>query len=138
MFIPYKSRELLIGQLVAVHFNSHKDTYSIVEMKSPNTIGNVLGYADNLTLADCRFKIDNYKQKSVIDTAVKDRHAYVIGYVEDFIFNDMPNELYYSPKYLKSFINKAEQFSERPVYLERVNKVSFTVANDKPLVKFKD
>ncbi len=136
MFVPYKDRELKLGQLVAVHFNSHKDTYSIVNMNSANTLGHVLGYSNNITLTNCRFKIDKSKQQAVRDTGVKDRHAYVIGYVESLDFHNLDKQLHYSPKFLDSFIDKSEQFNECPTYLTEVNKVSFSVINDKPLVKF--
>lgn len=67
------------GQTVAVHWNAHQNCYSIVEMKSANTIGKVLGYADYVTMADVKTKIDKSKKKKSLENMVKDRHTFLVG-----------------------------------------------------------
>ena len=64
-FISRNGRILEKGQLVGVHWNSHKNVYSIVEFKSRNTAGLVNGYAMSVTLFNCTVKIDKSKQKTV-------------------------------------------------------------------------
>lgn len=111
--------------LVGVHWNAHRSCWSIVQMKSRNTIGLVIGYADNLTLTDCTVKIDKSKQKNVRDSGVKDRHAFIVGRFENFNVEAPEKKLYYNPHKLDSFVD-AEQFECGNVeYLAHMDRVNF-------------
>ncbi|MDY7043649.1 hypothetical protein RVS70_05460 [Virgibacillus sp. M23] len=137
IFTPYKDRKISIGQLVAVHWNAHKKTFSIVEMKSRNSIGKVLGYASHITLEGCYFKIDKSKQKKTIETGVKDRHAFVVGRIKDLNNIRFEKNIYYNPKKVKSFVDYEQHVNGRDEYLQLVDKVNLSAhKNNFPVVTY--
>lgn len=81
LFQSRLNRTIEEGDLVGVHWNKHKNVWSIVEMKSRKGVGLVKGYADEITLEDVTFHIDKAKQKGVRESGTKDRHAFVVGKV---------------------------------------------------------
>lgn len=138
-FTPRNNRTIQQGDLVAVHWNSHQNTWSIVEMKSQKTIGLVKGYAHELTLTNAvTFKIDKTKQRTVIEHGAKDRHAFVIGYIESFeVDTTMNQELYYNPFKVRSFVDKSQflTLGEQAPLLTTVNRATFTY-KEKPIVYY--
>lgn len=130
-FVSRKGRTLENGQLVGVHFNSHRKTFSIVLMSSRKTVKHVLGYSDQITLVDCTTKIDKSKQQSVRKTGVKDRHAYIVGYIENLKAEQLGYNVYYDPNLVDDFVDKN---SMQP--LKRVSKVNLITRNNKPIVTY--
>ena len=88
-FEPKDGRKLEKGMLVGVHWNSHKDCYSVLAMKSKKTTGLVLGYVDSIELSQVTFKIEEATQKKVREQGTKDRHAFVVGYVVNVGINSL-------------------------------------------------
>lgn len=136
MFVSRMNRELKIGQLVAVHFNSHKKTFSIVEMRSRSTLGVVLGYSNSITLNNCWVKIDKSKQNNVKNTGVKDRHAYIIGYVKNFASIEFEKQIYYDPKKLDSFVDRDLYLKGCTCYLKNMKVVNLKLIDSKPIVTY--
>lgn len=126
-FIPRENRTVTPTTLVGVHWNSHKHVWSIVEMKSRRTVGKVLGYADEVTLRDVTFHIDRAKQKSVLERGVKDRHAFIVGYIENFRYEPLNDIAYYNPYKVSRFVSgKAFLEEGRVEILDRVSRLSMT------------
>jgi hypothetical protein len=134
-FTPRDNRTIEHGQLVAVHWNAHKQTYSILAMKSANSIGNVIGYADNITLTDCRFKIDRTKQQIVHKEQRKERHAFIVGHVQSLTYTPCNKRIYYNPYKLQSFVDADTYFSGTTEYLQTVQTVGMHNAG-KPVVTY--
>jgi hypothetical protein len=124
-FTSREGREVVQGQLVGVHWNSHRACWSIVEFKSRNTIGRVLGYADQVTLDNCTVKIDQAKKKKLLETGVKDRHAFIVG---EFItcghIEILPRPIYYNPAKLESFVDARKYFSGVHEYIKNMFRVN--------------
>lgn len=136
-FVPYKERKVEKGQLVALHWNSHKNVFSIVEMKSKRTLGMVLGYCKQATLTKAYTKIDASKQKTVRETEVKDRHAFIVGYLENFKKEQLPNRIYYNPHLVDDFVDGNSFFKERKkVHIEEVSRVNLDHDGEKPMVTY--
>jgi len=137
--ISRNGRILEKGQLVGVHWNSHKNVYSIVEFKSRNTAGLVIGYAMSVTLLNCTFKIDRSKQKAVREKNRKDRHAFIVGYIEDINQKkELSNKIYYNPYKVDSFVDK-DLFEKGEIkYLSRIKRVHMNsdFQNNKPDVTY--
>ncbi|MFJ8247330.1 hypothetical protein [Peribacillus asahii] len=138
-FVSREGRTIQHGDLVGMHWNAHQDCYSIVSMKSRNTVGLVLGYADSATLVDCTVKIDKSKQKKVWNTGTKDRHAFIVGRIESLNGDALEKNLYYSPKQrLESFVDKEVFKSGKVEYLEFMKSVSLNSHNNTyPVVTYK-
>lgn len=125
-FTPRLDREIQLGQLVGIHWNSHQNVYSVVEFKSRKMVGKVLGYVDRITLADCTVKIDISKQISVRKLNRKDRHAFIVGCIESVGKKEkLPNGIYYNPYKLDSFVNAQEYLKQKHTYLDTMKKVNF-------------
>lgn len=107
LFQSRNNRTIVDGQLVGVHWNSHKNCWSIVSMKSRKSTGVVLGYASNITLEDVSFHIDKSKQKYVKENLKKERHAFVVGKIVSFECTDEKIEmpLYYNPLKVDTFVD---------------------------------
>lgn len=123
-------RSIERGQLVGVHWNKHKEVWSIVAMRSRKVIGLVVGYTDELTLKNVTFHIDRTKQAKVRAEGAKDRHAFVVGEIVDFKYTEMENELYYNPFKVDTFVSKDDM-----VELDFVETVSMKF-DQKPVVKY--
>lgn len=138
-FVSRNGRILKKGQLVGVHWNSHKEVYSIVEFKSRNTAGLVIGYASSVTLINCTVKIDSSKQKTVREKNRKDRHAFIVGYVEDINQKkELTKKIYYNPYKVDSFVDKDlfEKGEVKPLSrLKRVH-MNSNFQNNKPYVTY--
>jgi len=124
-FTSRMGRTVEKNMLVGVHWNAHKNCWSIVQFKSRHAVGLVLGYAENITLRDCTTHIDKSKQKKVRVTEKKDRHAFIVGYVESFEPEGLDNQLYYNPHQLDNFVDR-KNYSEtqEKKYLENMSRVS--------------
>jgi len=138
-FISRNGRILEKGQLVGIHWNSHKNVYSIVEFKSRNTAGLVIGYAMSVTLLNCTVKIDKSKQKTVREKNRKDRHAFIVGYVEDINQKEeLTNKIYYNPYRVESFVDKDLFEKGELKYLSRLKRVhmNYNFQSNKPEVTY--
>lgn len=138
-FTSRMGREIDQEKLVGVHWNAHKKVWSIVQMKSRHTTGLVLGYASQVTLRDVTTHIDNSKQKTVIATGKKDRHAFMVGYLENLSYEALEKNIYYSPKQVKDFVDAETFFKCGEVnYIDNVERVSmdFNFEKNHPVVKY--
>jgi hypothetical protein len=123
--------------LVGVHWNAHKKCWSIVAMKSRKSVGLVLGYCQEITLRDVTTHIDKSKQKKVIETGTKDRHAFIVGYIEDLVFEKLENNIYYNPKKVESFVDADILFEHNEKeFIKHVDKVSMMHDGKKPVVTY--
>lgn len=114
-FTPKEGQAIQIhkGMLVGVHVNSHQNCLSIVAMKSQksrHSVGLVLGYAQSITLSDCTTHIEKSKQKKVKMLGKKDRHAYIVGYVQDFNAVTLEKGIYYKPEHVDNFVDAQSYF----------------------------
>lgn len=138
-FISRKGRVVVKGQLVGVHWNSHQNVFSVVEFKSRRTAGKVLGYVDRITLTDCTVKIDKSKQKSVRENNRKDRHAFIVGYVQDIgVVQKFENGIYYNPYKLDSFVDAIKFSCGNVEYIEQMERVNldYDFQNNRPNVTY--
>lgn len=138
-FESREGRQIDNETLVGVHWNAHKNCWSIVSMKSRHTTGLVLGYCREITLRDVTTHIDKSKQKKVIESGKKDRHAFIVGYIEDLEFEAQEKNLYYSPKKVTDFVD-AEKFFKYGTaeQLGSVNRASlkWNYENNHPVVQY--
>jgi hypothetical protein len=142
-FFEYKNDvdypvDSLFGKLVGVHWNAHRKTFSIVEMKSKNTLGKVIGYSDYVTLENCYPLILKSEQKKVREGEHKNRHAFIIGNVVDFDINAYSNTLYYNPNNVNSFVDKLQFTSGNKYLLDSMDKVALAKvpSKERPLVTY--
>lgn len=140
-FISKDERKLHSKMLVGVHWNAHKNVWSIVRMNSRKSVGLVLGYAPFVTLKDVTTHIDKTKQKKVIDSGVKDRHAFLVGYVDSLTYEALEKNIYYNPKQVENFVD-ADKFimCEEKKYIGKVSKasLSFNFNKNRPVVTYND
>ena len=135
-FEPRLNRTIEKGDLVGIHWNVRKNTWSIVAMKSRKSVGLVVGYANTITLENVTFHIDKIKQASVREKGAKDRHAFVVGEILDLNINeDLTRELYYNPFKLDSFVDKTEFNNNKREYLTNIKTATFFY-DGKPIVKY--
>jgi hypothetical protein len=130
-------KEMLVG----VHWNAHKKIWSIVQMKSRHSVGLVLGYASEVTLRDVTTHIDKSKQKKVLEspTQAKDRHAFIVGYIEDLKFESLEKNIYYKPQCVKDFVDAEAWFKHgEKKFIENVSRASLKWNHEKnhPVVKY--
>lgn len=137
MFKSRNGRKVEKGQLVGVHYNAHRNTWSVVEMKSRKTVGLVLGYTDAISLIKCTVKIDKAKQRLVRNKQHKDRHAFIVGYVDDIgKFEILENSIYYNPYKLESFVDATSYlFNRKAEYLEYMERVNLQ-KKENPIVTY--
>ncbi|MBG9732275.1 hypothetical protein ABD87_22890 [Lysinibacillus sphaericus] len=135
-FEPRLNRSIEQGDLVGVHWNLRKNTWSIVAMKSRKSVGLVVGYANAIILENVTFHIDKIKQASVREKGAKDRHAFVVGKIVDLNINEkLTMELYYNPFKVDSFVDKTNYNNGRCEYLTNVKTATFFY-DGKPIVKY--
>lgn len=108
-----KDGDLQLGQLIAFHWNSHKDCYSILEMRSEKTKGNVIGYCDEIEVSDAYIIFDNSKKAYTLRTHKKDRHTFIVGKFKGFNKSNTSYEkiLYYNPLKVNTFVDADIYFS---------------------------
>lgn len=112
LFQSREGRTIDQETLVGVHWNAHKNCWSIVGMKSRHTTALVLGYCQEITLRDVTTHIDKSKQKKVIELGKKDRHAFMVGYIEALEFEALEKSAYYSPKNVCDFVDAETYFKQ--------------------------
>lgn len=106
MFESREGKHLKKGMLVAIHFNSTRKDFSVVEMKSLKTVGKVIGYITKGVLSNGYPLIMKSSQKVVRQTKQKNRHAFLVGYWEGFeVDTDLTKQVYYNPHKVDSFID---------------------------------
>ena len=106
MFESREGKQLKKGMLVAVHFNSTRKDFSVVEMKSLKTVGKVIGYITKGILSNGYPLIMKSSQRVVRESKQKNRHAFLVGHWEGFeVDTDLTNQLYYNPHKVDSFID---------------------------------
>lgn len=135
-FVSRMGRTIDKNTLVGVHWNAHKNCWSIVGMKSRHGVGLVLGYCQEITLRDVTTHIDKSKQKNVVESGTKDRHAFIVGYIEDLKFENLEWSMYYSPKHVENFVdaNIWFEFQEKD-FIKHADRVSL-MHDGKPVVKY--
>lgn len=137
-FTSRMGRTIDKNTLVGVHWNAHQDCWSIVKFNSRHSVGHVLGYCQEITLRDCTTHIDKSKQKKVREGTAKDRHAFIVGYIEDLKFEDLQNKIFYAPKMVDNFVDATMFFEFEEVdYIEHADRVSL-MHNGKPVVKYEN
>ena len=123
MIQSFRGRSIEDGQLVEVYFHFRKKMFSVKDAKT----GLVLCHADNITLNDVTFKVEEKKRQQVLSTGVKNVHAYVVGNIDlqsNEVLND--NRVWYDPFKTDCFklngerIDKCKRayMSEKKVYVE--------------------
>lgn len=138
-FTSRAGRTIDKNTLVGVHWNAHKKVWSIVAMKSRHGVGLVLGYASQVTLRDVTTHIDKSKQKKVIDSGKKDRHAFMVGYIEDLVFEALEKNVYYKPSCVADFVDAESWFKRKQEkFLDQVSRVSlnFNFTLNRPDVRY--
>lgn len=137
-FVSRMGRTIDEKTLVGVHWNAHQQVWSIVQFKSRHSVGLVLGYASEITLRDVTTHIDKSKQKKVIESGTKDRHAFIVGYIEDLEFMELEKNMYYKPQAVKDFVDAEKFFNGTVEYIDHVERVSLTFNFEKnhPIVKY--
>jgi hypothetical protein len=142
-FISRLDRTIDENTLVGVHWNAHQKIWSIVAFKSRHSVGLVLGYAKEITLRDCTTHIDKAKQKKVLEspTGAKDRHAFIVGYIDSLEFEDLEKNIYYKPQRVKDFVDAETYFTTgEKRYIEHASRISlkWDYENNCPVVKYND
>lgn len=140
-FVAREGRQIDEKTLVGVHWNSHKNCWSIVKMNSRHGVGLVLGYCQEITLRDVTTHIDKSKQKKVIEspTGAKDRHAFMVGYIEDLQFEALEKNIFYKPQCVSDFVDAEAWFKHgKKEFIENVSRVSlrWNHETNKPSVKY--
>lgn len=69
--------------LVGVHWNSHKSCWSVVNFKSRRTVGLLRAHMPSLSLEDVSFKVDLSKKRKALEKGSKDRHTFIVGYLNN-------------------------------------------------------
>jgi hypothetical protein len=108
-------------------------------MNSRHSVGLVLGYAPQVTLQNVTTHIDKSKQKKVLESGKKDRHAFMVGYIESLDFETLDKNIYYSPRKVENFVDANVFFgSGEKKYIDHVKRVSMDYNFDKnhPVVKY--
>jgi hypothetical protein len=106
MFESREGKQLKKGMLVGIHFNSTRNNFSVVEMKSLRTLGKVIGYIKKGVLTDCYSLIMKGNQRIVRESKQKNRHAFLVGHWEGFETDtNLTKQLYYNPHKVDSFID---------------------------------
>jgi hypothetical protein len=107
MFESREGKQLKEGMLVAIHFNSTRKDFSVIEMKSFKTLGKVIGYITEGVLMNGYSLIMKSGQSSVRQSKVKNRHAFLVGYWKGFEHDCLKfdGQLYYNPLKLSCFVD---------------------------------
>lgn len=140
-FTAREGRKIDGKTLVGVHWNAHKKCWSIVGMKSRKTTALVLGYCDEITLRDVTTHIDKSKQRKVIEspTGAKDRHAFMVGYIEDLEATHNGKPVYYKPQCVSDFVDAEAYFKNGEVkFIDRADSVSLSwdKSKNRPVVTY--
>lgn len=88
---------------VRVYWNFHKNCYSIVD----TITGLVEGYADEVSLEDAVFHVNENGRDEVRETGVKNVHAWVRGEQADL--GELDTEIQYNPEETDRFETKDGQ-----------------------------
>ncbi|MFD1736095.1 hypothetical protein ACFSCX_05905 [Bacillus salitolerans] len=100
----FKNRMVTNGMQVDCYRNLHHGGFSIREAKS----GKVLAHADQVTLSDCRFIVQQTGRRKTVEEQKKRVHAFVRG---KFVHADQPRTeemsrvIYYNPYTNEHFID---------------------------------
>lgn len=89
--ISLKNRSLETGQRVQIYYNLHQGGYSIKDKAT----GLVVGYAQNVLLKRCKFRVQQAGRQKTIQEQRKRVHAYIEG---DFEAADTPFDVQYMDK----------------------------------------
>ena len=99
-FVSFKGRMVAFMQEVEVYRNLHRNCWSIRDAKSKL----VLGYADDVTLSDAYFVVNESGRQRVLRDKKKNVHAFVRGRI---LFTDVPctgTKVTYNPYKFGSFV----------------------------------
>ena len=108
---PYKGRTLDESKPVHVYRNlgnAAKERYSIRQG------GLVVGHTDEITLADCKFKVSEAGRNKVLREGRKNVHAFVKGYMitKDEYEHEGDIHISYNPYRNDSFVVKEESIKK--------------------------
>jgi hypothetical protein len=119
MFESREGKQLKENMLVAIHFNSTRKDYSVLEMKSFKTLGKVIGYISKGVLMNGYSLIGKSGQANVRQSKKKNRHSFLVGYWKGFEHDDLKfdGRLYYNPLNLETncFIDYDLFFNENKI-----------------------
>lgn len=120
-FISKNGRSVAVGQKVKVYRNLHNGLWSLKDVES----GLVLGYCEQVTLQGLQasrrkralttFTVSKAGRARVLREKKKTVHAYVIGHLESFAYEQLESAIYYNPYKVSSFVseNKAVYHARR-------------------------
>ena len=91
-FTPYRGRTLEEGQVVEVFYNLREAKWSVRDKATRL----VLGHADNVTLANCEFKVSDKGRERVRREKQKHVHAVVVG---EFVESGKDEDFFYAATY---------------------------------------
>ena len=94
---------------VKVYFNIIKKCFSIVSMEKENK-GLVIGYAHNILLKDCEYKVSCAGRKKVLSERRKNVHAWVTGTIvrKNVLQNNSLSELCFANPEITKYEEKSE------------------------------
>lgn len=101
MFHPYKNRQVNMTKPVLVYKNLHNGKFSLKQ----NNL--VVGHVDCVTLKQVCFIVNERNRQRVIRERQKNVHAFVKGYVVDFIEQDVKEDsvfITYNPYKFDNFV----------------------------------
>lgn len=99
----YKGRTVEDTQLVKVYYNLHKHMFSIKDYET----GLILAHGNDIYLNNVEFRVSEAGRQRVLETGVKNVHAYAIGNIDltytTALYN--PTYIYYNPFTTEKFMN---------------------------------
>ncbi len=94
---------------VKVYFNFHKKLFSVVAMEGPDK-GRVINYVDQISLAQCQFRVQQGGRRRVLREHKKNVHAYIVGWTCDLKSSvKMDGEATYNPYKYTTFVDKEDE-----------------------------
>lgn len=98
----FKSREYHVPSVVDVYRNLNTGGLSVRGVEEHR--GLVIDHVDCVSLSECVFLVSDSGRKRVIETGVKNVHAYVRGSLQSFEYTALDTEIHYNPFQNASFV----------------------------------
>ncbi|QDH91684.1 hypothetical protein SEA_PHRAPPUCCINO_6 [Mycobacterium phage Phrappuccino] len=83
MITPFRGRSVAAGDRVEVARNLHNESWSVRALGGEHK-GLVVGYADELTLLDPQFRVNEASRQRAVREGQRNVHARVAGVLADF------------------------------------------------------
>lgn len=95
------------GMRVEIYWNLHRHVYSVKSLERGGSYGHVVAHGDLFLLERCKFVVRPSGRKKIVDTGVRNVHAFVRGHLLDdnkdkLQFDDTA---YYSPFVTETWVN---------------------------------